>query len=93
MNSQLLTPNDVAAYCQVSPKTVLRAIQSGRLRAARLGVRGAYRVSQTDMETWITESTVMTIDLKTQLSEQASIPLLPPRSRLATGGTLKVEQP
>ena len=47
MNSQLLTPNDVAAYCQVSPKTVLRAIQSGRLSAVRLGVRGAYRVTET----------------------------------------------
>ena len=79
MNSQLLTPNDVAAYCQVSPKTVLRAIQSGRLSAVRLGVRGAYRVSQADMETWLTESTVRTIALKTQLPDQASMPLLPVR--------------
>ena len=42
MPAPLLTPNDVAELCQISTKTVLRAIRSGRLAAARLGLRGAF---------------------------------------------------
>jgi excisionase family DNA binding protein len=46
MTDPLLTASDVAALCQVSPKTVMRAIKSGDLRAARLGKRGAFRISR-----------------------------------------------
>jgi excisionase family DNA binding protein len=56
----LLTPSDVAALCQVSPKTVMRAIQSGRLPAARLGKRGAFRIAAEDVEAWVAASRLAT---------------------------------
>jgi excisionase family DNA binding protein len=49
----LLRPDDVAELCQVSTKTVLRAIRSGRLHAHRLGKRGAYRIRPEDVEAWL----------------------------------------
>jgi excisionase family DNA binding protein len=52
-DDQLLTPADVARRCRVSTKTVLRAIHSGRLRASRLGSRGAYRVRPEDVLEWL----------------------------------------
>ena len=54
----LLTPTDVAERCQISTKTVLRAIRSGRLCAYRLGARGAYRMRSADVEEWLNESHV-----------------------------------
>ena len=56
-SSPLLTPADVAARCQLSTKTVLRAIRSGRLRACRLGDR-AYRIHPADVEAWLESSVV-----------------------------------
>jgi excisionase family DNA binding protein len=56
--TELLTPADVALRCQVSTKTVLRAIHRGRLRASRLGARGAYRIRVDDMEQWIAGSAI-----------------------------------
>ena len=53
MATPLLTPNDVADLCQISPKTVMRAIRSGRLAATRLGKRGAFRISPDDVDAWI----------------------------------------
>lgn len=53
MLERLLTPSDVADRCQVSTKTVLRAIHRGRLRASRLGEQGAYRIREADAERWI----------------------------------------
>jgi excisionase family DNA binding protein len=55
MLERLLTPSDVADRCQVSTKTVLRAIHRGRLRASRLGEHGAYRIREADAERWIEE--------------------------------------
>jgi excisionase family DNA binding protein len=52
-------PADIAARCQVSTRTVMRAIRSGRLRASRLGSRGAYRVRPEDLEAWIVGTTVL----------------------------------
>jgi excisionase family DNA binding protein len=60
MVEQLLTPSDVAERCQISTKTVLRAIHHGRLRASRLGEHGAYRMREADVEAWI-EASVLTI--------------------------------
>jgi excisionase family DNA binding protein len=54
----LLRPVDVAELCQVSTKTVLRAIRNGRLRAFRLGARGAYRIRPDDVESWLQSSRV-----------------------------------
>jgi excisionase family DNA binding protein len=54
----LLRPVDVAELCQVSTKTVLRAIRNGRLRAFRLGARGAYRIRPDDVEAWLRSSSV-----------------------------------
>src|SRR4051812_29859381 len=58
MTEVLLTVGDVAEMCQVHRKTVTRAIRAGRLRAARLGARGAYRLRHDDVERWLTESLV-----------------------------------
>jgi excisionase family DNA binding protein len=58
MKERLLTVGDVAEMCQLHRKTVTRAIQSGRLRAARLGARGAYRLRPDDVDQWVAESTV-----------------------------------
>ena len=56
MAAPLLTPNDVADLCQISPKTVIRAIRSGRLAAARLGRRGASRLAPDDVDAWVAAS-------------------------------------
>jgi excisionase family DNA binding protein len=64
----LLTPADVAERCQISTKTVLRAIRSGRLRAYRLGARGTYRMRMADVEAWLEE---------TQVPTAAVVPLRP----------------
>ena len=69
MLEQLLTPRDVADRCQVSTKTVLRAIHRGRLRASRLGEQGAYRIREADAVLWI-ESCVLQV-------EQRPAPTLP----------------
>ena len=53
MTERLLTPTDVADRCQISTKTVLRAIHRGRLRASRLGEQQAYRIREADVEDWI----------------------------------------
>jgi excisionase family DNA binding protein len=53
MTDRLLTPADVAERCQISTKTVLRAIHRGRLRASRLGEHQAYRMREADIEDWI----------------------------------------
>jgi excisionase family DNA binding protein len=49
----LLTPTHVAARCQISARIDLRAIQSGRLRASRLGTRGAYRITASAVDEWV----------------------------------------
>ena len=56
MTDRLLTPADVAERCQISTKTVLRAIHRGRLRASRLGEHGAYRMHAADVDAWIEAS-------------------------------------
>ncbi len=58
MCERLLTVGDVAEMCQVHRKTVMRAIRSGRLRAARLGDRGAYRLRPDDVAQWVAECVV-----------------------------------
>jgi excisionase family DNA binding protein len=56
MTDRLLTPADAAERCQISTKTVLRAIHRGRLRASRLGEHGAYRMHAADVDAWIEAS-------------------------------------
>jgi excisionase family DNA binding protein len=77
MLERLLTPRDVADRCQVSTKTVLRAIHRGRLRACRLGEQGACRIREADAERWI-ESCVLEIDTRTANT-------VPPPTRIETG--------
>jgi excisionase family DNA binding protein len=59
---RLFTPADVAERCQISTKTVLRAIHAGRLKASRLGAQSAFRVRAEDVERWV-ESSVVARDL------------------------------
>lgn len=48
---RLLTPREVADYCNLNYRTVLRAIEAGELPASRLSNR--LRVSRYDMLAWI----------------------------------------
>jgi excisionase family DNA binding protein len=48
---QLLTVDDVAARLNVSPSTVRRLIATGEL--SRVSVRGAVRVSEEDLSSWV----------------------------------------
>jgi excisionase family DNA binding protein len=57
-DEQVLKPIDVARWAQISTKTVLRAIKSGRLRASRLGEHGAYRIRESDYDAWVESSIV-----------------------------------
>jgi excisionase family DNA binding protein len=83
----LLTPADVAERCQVSQKTILRAIRAGRLRAYRFGARGAYRLRAADVEAWLAESAVQPVVVPLRVPR----PLSPPARPVgASGGTLRV---
>jgi excisionase family DNA binding protein len=55
---RLLTIEQVAALCQVSVRTVYRAVSAGRLRASRLGRGGAYRIRVEDVAAWLDGSAV-----------------------------------
>lgn len=48
---RLLSPSEVAEYCGLNYRTVLRAIEAGELPASRLCSR--LRVSRYDMLAWI----------------------------------------
>ena len=83
---QLLTPGEVAELCQLSTKTVLRAIHAGRLRASRLGERAAFRVRLTDVETWIEASVLPTPPPVPALKSPApAAPLGTPVTDIETG--------
>ncbi len=84
----LLTPADVAERCQVSQKTVLRAIRAGRLRAYRLGSRGAYRLRAADVEAWLAESAVRPVVVPLRVPRPLSP--APARPAGASGGRLRV---
>jgi excisionase family DNA binding protein len=58
MTEKLLKPADVAELCQLHPRTVLRAIHAGRLRASQLGAHTAYRIRREDVDAWL-EATVL----------------------------------
>jgi len=77
----LLRPVDVAELCQVSTKTVLRAIRSGRLRAYRLGTRAAYRIRPEDVEAWLRSSPLARHDGAGDLAEETAQLARPPRER------------
>src|SRR5947199_10824907 len=80
----LLRTEDVAELCQVSTKTVLRAIRSGRLRAYRLGKRNAYRIRPDDVEAWLQSSQVRGRASDPAPVDQLVLPLQPrERGRLA----------
>lgn len=49
----LLTPQQVAQACQLSARTVLRAIDRGDLRASKLAVRGGWRIMPADVDEWL----------------------------------------
>ena len=48
---RLLTPADVAQLARLSEKTIYRAIEAGRLCAAKIGNR--YRITPDDYRLWI----------------------------------------
>jgi excisionase family DNA binding protein len=50
---RLLTPQQVADACQLSARTVARAIERGELRASKLAVRGGWRIVPTDVDAWL----------------------------------------
>jgi len=78
----LLTPADVAERFQISTKTVLRAIRSGRLCAYRLGARGAYRMRAADVEAWLDASQVQAVVVPLRPREPVPAPPAPVDGRL-----------
>ena len=85
MDEQLLTPGDVAERCQISAKSVLRAIHRGHLRAYRLGERGAYRLRECDVDAWLEQAIVAPVPASKLPSPAAPIAPLP-----ATAGRLRL---
>jgi excisionase family DNA binding protein len=53
ISTPLLTIDQVAELCQVSAKTVYRAVSNGKLRASRLGRGSAYRIRLEDVDAWL----------------------------------------
>ena len=51
--TRLMTVDQVADQCQVSVRTVYRAISRGSLRASHLGRGGAYRIRPEDVDLWV----------------------------------------
>jgi excisionase family DNA binding protein len=83
---RLLTPSDVAARCQISAKTVLRAIRAGRLRAYRLGERGTYRIRPSDVDAWLDDQEVQPVVVPLR-----AVPPVPrPSPGPLAGGRLRV---
>jgi excisionase family DNA binding protein len=78
-----LTVKQVAATCQVSPKTVYRAILRADLRAAPLGRAGAYRIRREWVEAWIDGQSleVGTVGDASQTLLPAQSDVAPPRRR------------
>jgi excisionase family DNA binding protein len=52
---ELLTVAQVAKGCQVHPRTVIRAINAGDLRAVRLPIRGGLRIEPKALDEWIAQ--------------------------------------
>lgn len=50
---RLLTVENVAAACQVSQRTVMRAIAAGELEAFQLASRGTWRISPAAVAAWL----------------------------------------
>ena len=84
MDERLLTPGDVAERCQISAKSVLRAIHRGQLRAYRLGERGAYRLREGDVDAWLELSIVAPPAL------EARSPAAPVAQQPITAGRLRL---
>ena len=82
MLERLLTPSDVADRCQVSTKTVLRAIHRGRLRASRLGEQGAYRIREADAERWIEACVLEVAAASVAVASPSRVAEAPPNGRL-----------
>jgi excisionase family DNA binding protein len=79
---RLLTIEQVADLCQVSTKTVYRAIRSGALKACRLGRGGAYRVKPEEMESWIEASSGATRERRaSRATPSPTEPSAPPARR------------
>lgn len=68
--------------CQVSSKTVYRAIRRGALSASRLGEGGAYRVRPGDVELWIASSPARHRTAPASTVLQLDLELPPASSRL-----------
>ena len=50
---KLLTIKEIAKYLRVSERSVLRYIETGRLRASRIG---QWRIKETDLEKFLKEN-------------------------------------
>ena len=53
LDKQLLTLQEAAEVLRVTPMTVLRAIQSGKLEARRLGEHGRYRITAEALDAYL----------------------------------------
>jgi excisionase family DNA binding protein len=82
--SDLLTVEDAAGRAHVHPETVKRAIRSGRLRASRLGERGAYRIREEWFDEWIDGQSVA-VDASADDQRGGVVRSSRTRGRLAVG--------
>ena len=78
--TDLLTPADVAEQLKVHPKTVLRAIHRGDLRAFNVGQRGTWRIRWADVEQWLEERANRPRE-SPEVRVPASRATMPPRMR------------
>ena len=83
--SDLLTVDEVARRARVHPETVKRAVRAGRLRAARLGARGAYRIREEWFDEWVDDQSIASSSATDCGPRDALAPKMRTRGRLAVG--------
>lgn len=57
-----LTVRDAAAYCQCGPRLIYRAVNDGKLRAARIGGRRDLRLRAAWCDQWL-EASAMPLEI------------------------------
>ena len=70
---EIFTPKQVAAYLQLSPKTVYRIINRGELIAARVG--GQYRIQKSHIDLFLASKSTGGMAIETLFDQLAEVAL------------------
>jgi excisionase family DNA binding protein len=70
---EVLTPKEVAAYLQLSPKTVYRLIGRGELIASRVG--GQYRIQKSSIDLFLASRSTGQEAIETLFEQVAEVAL------------------